>query len=153
MFVCNHALAGAAIGLVLPANPAAALALGVASHLALDAVPHWGLEIPKDHPDRKAAFFKVAKKDGCLCCALIGGILLATPGPRRISTAAGIFGALLPDLEHPIVHFTGKTIFPAWFRRFHAAIQRESPERLGRELRVGAVGALTLAGLILFLRR
>jgi hypothetical protein len=48
MFVTNHVLSGVLIGKVLADRPAAALAVGVASHLALDAVPHWGcdFEVP-----------------------------------------------------------------------------------------------------------
>lgn len=42
MLVTNHVLAGAAIG-ALTRRPGVALGLGVASHLAMDAMPHWGL--------------------------------------------------------------------------------------------------------------
>ena len=41
MLVTNHVLSGSVIGAVVR-RPAAAFALGVASHFALDATPHWG---------------------------------------------------------------------------------------------------------------
>ena len=41
MLLTNHVLSGALIG-ALVRRPAPAFALGVASHFALDTVPHWG---------------------------------------------------------------------------------------------------------------
>ena len=41
MLVTNHVLSGAVIGAAVR-RPVPAFALGVASHFALDAVPHWG---------------------------------------------------------------------------------------------------------------
>ena len=58
MFVTNHALAGAAVGLVLR-RPAAAFATGIASHVAMDMVHQWG-EPGIDWDD----FLKVARVDG-----------------------------------------------------------------------------------------
>jgi hypothetical protein len=41
MLVTNHVLSGALIGAVVR-RPLPAFTLGVASHFALDTVPHWG---------------------------------------------------------------------------------------------------------------
>ena len=41
MLVTNHVLSGAAIGAAVR-RPVPAFLLGVASHFALDAAPHWG---------------------------------------------------------------------------------------------------------------
>ena len=41
MLLTNHVLSGALIG-ALTRRPLPAFAAGVASHFALDAVPHWG---------------------------------------------------------------------------------------------------------------
>ena len=43
MLVTNHVAAGAAIGVLLHRRPALAFAAGVASHVAMDCLPHWGL--------------------------------------------------------------------------------------------------------------
>jgi len=42
VFVTNHVLSGVAIGQVLARRPVTAFAVGVASRLDLDAMPHWG---------------------------------------------------------------------------------------------------------------
>ncbi|HZM57790.1 MAG TPA: hypothetical protein VFC03_22510, partial [Acidimicrobiales bacterium] len=72
MFVTNHVLSGVLVGQVLADRPAAAaaaafaaaFAVGVASHLALNAVPHWGCDLAGvDGPER---FLRVAKRDGLL---------------------------------------------------------------------------------------
>jgi hypothetical protein len=42
MLVTNHVLSGAVIGAASRRRPAAAFAVGVLSHFALDAAPHWG---------------------------------------------------------------------------------------------------------------
>jgi len=49
MILSTHAVVGAAIASFLPAHPVAAVALGFASHYALDAIPHW------DYPIRSAS--------------------------------------------------------------------------------------------------
>jgi len=50
VLVTNHVLAGAAIG-ALVKRPLPALAIGVASHLAMDVIPHWGLAHDDRHGD------------------------------------------------------------------------------------------------------
>lgn len=47
MTITNHVLAGSIIGLVLADKPVLALVLAVASHFAMDALPHFG------YPGRK----------------------------------------------------------------------------------------------------
>ena len=44
MFVTNHVLSGVLIGRPLKKRPGTALLAGVASHLVLDAIPHWGCQ-------------------------------------------------------------------------------------------------------------
>ena len=135
MLVTNHVLAGALIGNVAP-GPVSAFAVGVASHFAMDAVPHWG-----DGPLRNVLHIAVA--DG-----LVGGSILllvarATPRDRRAKVVAGMLGAAFPDSDKPWDLFVGGSPFPAGFDRFHADIQTESPRRLPQEFLVGS--ALGLA--------
>jgi hypothetical protein len=150
MFITNHVVSGAAIGLVLEECPLAAFCAGVASHFALDAVPHWGLAAG---PDREDHFLRVARRDGVVGLVLAGGILLATPRRRRLSVATGIAGAVLPDMDKPIMHFFGRMVFPGWFHRFHAGIQVEDRSHLGNEVAAGAGIGMVVGALVWLARR
>lgn len=142
MFVTNHVLAGATIGLALGRHPLGAFAAGVVSHFAMDACPHWG--IVRDGPDAEARFLHIARCDGCLgLAAMAAGAALAGRGVRP-ATVAAMVGAALPDLDKPSEYFFGVYPFPAWFRRLHAAVQNESSDRLRSEVMVG-VGLAGLA--------
>ncbi|MEO5709008.1 MAG: hypothetical protein ABIQ59_04215 [Nocardioidaceae bacterium] len=133
MLITNHVLAGAVVGHVVP-GPVSAFAVGVASHFAMDAVPHWG-----DGPLRNV--LHIAVVDG-----LVGGSLLllvarATSRERRTTAVAGMLGAAFPDSDKPWDLFIGGSPFPAGFDRFHAGIQTESPRRLPQEFLVaGTLG-------------
>ena len=78
MLVTNHVAAGAAIGALLHRRPALAFAAGVASHVAMDCLPHWGLPREPESHDR---FLEVAKKDGLAGLAAIA--VLSGPAPFR----------------------------------------------------------------------
>jgi hypothetical protein len=145
MLVTNHVLSGALIG-SLSRRPAAAFAAGVASHFALDAVPHWGEWASHGH------FLRVAVRDGLTGLAVIGLFTAVTPPSHRLAVVAGMAGAALPDIDKPCRLWFGRSPFPAAVDRFHSAIQREAPGRFPRELAAGACFAsLTLA--ILGIRR
>jgi len=45
MTLCTHAVVGAALASFVPSHPAAAFAIGFASHFVLDAIPHWDYSI------------------------------------------------------------------------------------------------------------
>jgi hypothetical protein len=144
MFITNHALAGAAIGLVVP-GPGPAFVAGVASHLAMDMVLHWGGDIEWDD------FVRVARVDGTVGLG-VAGLALATavPALARPAVAAGIAGACLIDMDKPSRHFFGRSPFPAAFDRFHGRIQRERPIGLVVE---AATAAALAAGLVALGRR
>lgn len=137
MFVTNHVLAGAAIGLALGRRPAAAFATGFVSHLAMDALPHWG--IPLCDPDRHAKFLRAAVVDGCVGLATMAAGTAVAGRDVRLATVAGMAGAALPDLNKPAGEFFGVDPFPRWFTKVHNDIQNESPNRLVAEIGV-AVG-------------
>lgn len=121
MFVTNHALAGAALGLALR-HPLAAAAAGVASHLAMDTVHHWG------EPDIDwDAFVRVAKVDGAVALAITAAVAALTPARTRSSALAGLAGACAVDLDKAGRHFVGRSPFPPRFDRLHTRIQNESP--------------------------
>jgi hypothetical protein len=143
MLVTNHVLAGAAIGAVLHRRPAVAFAAGVASHLAMDCLPHWGLPRVPQSDDR---FLAVAKRDGV--AGLAGIALLAGPALGiRTGVLAGIAGATLLDVDKPARHFFDHNPVPAPIQDFHERIQREAPHRMRYEVLIAA-GLLGLSGLL-----
>src|SRR5690606_27262755 len=122
MFITNHALAGALIGLVVP-HPGAAFVAGLASHVAMDRVLHWG-----DERVGWDEFVRVARVDGTVGLGVSGlALAAAAPALARPSVAAGIAGACLIDMDKAGEHFFGRSPFPAAVDRFHARIQNERP--------------------------
>jgi hypothetical protein len=145
MLVTNHVLSGAVIGAVsrrvLPA-----FALGVLSHFALDAVPHWGKW------DGPPTFMQVAVPDGLAGLTVMGVMTAIAPREARAAVLAGMMGAALPDLDKPSKVFFGFSPFPRAVDRFHMRIQDEAPHRFPREVVTGAVMAATAVGLLRGLR-
>ena len=91
MFITNHVLSGAVTGAVVR-RPVPAFLAGVASHFALDALPHWG-KAGEEH------FLRAAVADGLTGLAAMA-VLTAAAGPgRRAAVLAGMAGAALPDLD------------------------------------------------------
>ena len=140
MLITNHVVAGAVIGAVAP-GPASAFALGIASHVVMDALPHWG------HPDYDV-FIKVAVVDGLIGLATLATLARAASPERRTAVVAGMLGACFPDADKPSTLFFGRSPFPAWVDDVHKRIQNEAHERMPYEAVGGLVGALVMrAGL------
>lgn len=135
MLITNHVLSGALLGCVT-GRPLAAAVAGAASHLALDAVPHFGLP-----PEQ---LMRVAVPDGLVGLTVIALLAAAVPADLRPAAAAGVLGACLPDMDKPGRQFFGRSPFPARFDAFHARIQPESPRWFPVEV---ATAALLLIGL------
>ena len=111
MVLSSHAVIGAAIAQVVPANPALGFGLAIISHFILDMIPHWdyplsSLEKPTDgnklnqrfklSPALVADFMKTGAD------LLIGSILALVifyPVNKAAAWAllAGVTGAVLPD--------------------------------------------------------
>jgi hypothetical protein len=145
VFVTNHVLSGVLIGQVLEENPVAAFAAGIVSHLALDAMPHWGCA----QSTESQQFLTVARRDGVLGLLAMTGAVLVVNRRRRRATIAAMVGAVLLDLDKPLDHFFGRNPFPAAVQRFHVRIQNESPEGLPNELAYGmAFAAADVAAVV-----
>jgi hypothetical protein len=141
VLLTNHVLSGALIG-ALTRRPAPAFALGVASHFALDAVPHWG------DWDSQRSFLRVAVPDGLIGLAAMGTFAALSPAERRPAVVAGMAGAALPDLDKPVKLCFGRSPFPAVVDRFHGRIQREAAGRAHLEvLAAAALAAVAVAAL------
>ena len=141
MLITNHVLSGALIG-ALVRRPGPAFAIGVASHFALDAVPHWG-----DWPSRKR-FMEVAVRDGLTGLAAIGLLAAVSRPEQRLPVLAGMAGAALPDIDKPAIEWFGRSPWPKPVARFHSAIQDEKYDRRRQEITtmcvLAAVGVLAV---------
>lgn len=147
MLVTNHVLAGAAIG-AMARRPLPALALGVASHVAMDVIPHWGFAHGLTQPEKDPYFLRIARRDGLAGLAAMGAAFGLARG-RRLPVLAGMVGAALLDTDKPARHFFGKSPFPQAVDRFHADIQRgrEHPHKMRQEFVVAASLAVVVAAL------
>ena len=138
VFVTNHALSGVLIGRALERRPIAAFIVGLGSHLALDAIPHWGCDLRVEGaPDR---FLRIAKRDGVLGLVTIATATLAVDRRSRAATVAAMAGAVLLDLDKPSMYFLGVNPFPKLVRRVHKRAQNESPDGMPNEFAFGLLG-------------
>jgi len=143
VLLTNHVLSGALIG-TLASRPLPVFAVGVASHFALDALPHWG------QWGSRRRFLRVAAADGLVSLAAAGALAAASPADRRLAVVAGMAGAALPDLDKPAIMWLGRSPFPGAVNRFHVGIQHEAPGRARYEFL--AAGALAAAALLVLRR-
>ncbi len=145
MFITNHVLSGALIGLAAPRRPAQVALVAVGSHFVLDSVPHWG--------NRDPAFFrKVAIVDGLVGLATMRAVMGAVPRGTRVAVLAGMLGAAFPDADKPALMFFGRSPFPAPVDKFHVAIQRESSNGIRTEIRA-AIAMVVAVRVLSWLRR
>ena len=140
MLITNHVLAGALVGRVAP-GPVRAFMAGIASHVGMDAAPHWGDE-------DMSVFYKVAVVDGLVGLATMAWVARRTVPKRRATVVAGMLGACFPDSDKPAVLFFGRSPFPAAVDRWHGAIQDEAPHRMSREVVTAVLGALAVRLLV-----
>ena len=141
MLVTNHVLSGAVIG-AATRRIVPAFLLGIASHFALDAAPHWGgWEGPPP-------FLEVAVPDGLAGLAVMAAMTALAPHGRRAAVLAGMAGAALPDLDKPSKVFFGRSPFPRAVDRLHKVIQNEAPHRFKYELAVAVACGAAAVGLL-----
>lgn len=133
MLITAHVAAGAAIGAAIN-KPIPAFLAGVASHFAMDALPHWGGK-GDTHSEE---FLKVAKIDGVTGLAEIV-VLAAAAGDRRLPVLAGIFGACLPDIDKPCDIYLHFDPFPEPVNTFHKGIQNEYTRGIVKDVAVGVI--------------
>jgi hypothetical protein len=140
MFVTNHVLSGVMIGQAMKGRPVAAFLAGVASHLVLDAVPHWGCDFGAG--EGMDQFMRIARRDGILGLGAIAVATVAVDRESRSATVAAMAGAAFLDIDKPIEHFFGVRPFPELVMRLHKAVQNESTDGMGREVGYGVLFAL-----------
>ncbi len=130
MLVTNHVLSGALLGHVARSIPVS-FAVGVLSHLVLDATPHWGDARPIEE------MMHVAVPDGLVGATTMALVVATTHPERRMRVLAGMAGAALLDLDKPGRVFFGASPFPRFVDAIHGGIQNESPRRMPQEIIVG----------------
>ncbi len=141
MLVTNHVLSGAVIG-AATRRPLPAFVLGVASHFALDAVPHWG----KWGGVQK--MLRVAVPDGLTGLTMMAAMAAIAPPDRRIAVLAGMTGAALPDIDKPAEVFFGFSPWPDVVDQLHGAVQNEAPRRAHYEILAGLLFATAAVALL-----
>jgi hypothetical protein len=145
VFITNHVLSGALIGLAAPRRPAKVALAAAGSHFVLDSIPHWGTY-------DKAKFRRVAIADGLCGLATMGAVMRVAPKGTRVAVLAGMLGAAFPDSDKPAQMFFHRSPFPPRVDQFHSAIQRESARGVRTELRAAAAMTAAVA-LMCALRR
>ena len=141
MLVTNHVLSGAVIG-ATTRRIVPAFLLGIASHFALDAMPHWG------GWEGAPPLLEVAVPDGLAGLAMMGAMTVLAPPGRRAAVLAGMAGASLPDLDKPSKVFFGRSPFPRAVDRLHKVIQNEAPHRFKYEVAAAVAFCGAAAGLL-----
>jgi hypothetical protein len=105
MILSTHAIVGGAVASLMPAHPAVAFVVGMASHYAIDAVPHgdYPLRSISIGKNRAAITFNPLLLRDLFMIASDGAIgiaitlwLYAGPGVT-LAVLSGAIGAMLPD--------------------------------------------------------
>jgi hypothetical protein len=106
VILSTHAIIGASIASIMPEHPALALASGIASHFAIDAIPHWDypLRAISVKPNSDSALklnWSLFQDIGFIVLDAGVGLaiafwLYATPAAAS-SVLLGALGAMLPD--------------------------------------------------------
>lgn len=113
----NHALAGGVIALTVQ-DPLLVAPLALASHFALDALPHFG-QSDKIKPYNKS-FKQMLVFDAIVCFTVLGLLLWRAP-ELWPAILVGTFFATLPDF---IWLLRGEAKWLSWFFKFHSKIQQ-----------------------------
>jgi hypothetical protein len=125
MRAINHALSGAAIGLVV-GEPAVAVPLAFVSHYICDIIPHYGADLPDKEELNSRSFRVLLLADVCLCVLLV--LVLALQRPQHwLLAAICAFVAASPDLFSINLFWNarhGKPIQPNRYQRYAHGIQR-----------------------------
>ena len=101
MILSTHAIVGAAIASLMPGQPALAFIAGVASHFAIDAIPHSDYRLRSKIGRSRPAISVMVRDLGLLAIDAAAGLavalfLYASPGATP-AILLGAVGGMLPD--------------------------------------------------------
>jgi hypothetical protein len=118
MFLTNHVLTGALIGLKID-NPLVVAPTAFGSHLVLDSLPHFGWDKMEGFRSRQG--FAIAAADCTVALFTYVSLILRFP-EHALGITVGMFFAALPDLAY-VPMFFFNVIIGKTFLKFHAVIQ------------------------------
>jgi hypothetical protein len=106
MILSTHAVVGGAIASLIPGHPVLAFVIGVASHFAIDAIPHvdyplYSITVKRSAPSAltlnwlRVQDISLISLDACVGLAIVIW-LYASPGATA-AVLAGALGGMLPD--------------------------------------------------------
>jgi hypothetical protein len=117
MILTNHALTGVLLGLAMP-SPWLTAPVALASHFALDAVPHFG---HREHHLNSRRWLITGIVDGAFTLAVFIAALVVWPR-QWLQIAVGFGFAILPDLFYVPEAFVKRSLTGGW-GRFHSFVQ------------------------------
>lgn len=131
MLAVGHTAIGIAVGLAVR-EPAAAFALGMLSHHAADAVPHFdpGSFLlhepwrPRGAGEYQRRDWLIVGVDAVLTLMLLFGLVQVIPAERWLAVLAAVFGAIFPDLVHNVPFWGPHLRKIGWIRWWQDAIHR-----------------------------
>lgn len=132
MIELPHAALGAVIAYKI-GNPALALPLALASHFALDFIPHWNPHLNREmekygHITKKTKWVIVTDVVLSLAVGFYIASLVLPDTKRAIIIILGSFMGVLPDLvEAPYFFTNSKNEFLAALVKFQSALQFNVP--------------------------
>lgn len=147
MFLTVHGSVGALIG-AATGEPLSAFVLGVASHLAFDAIPHGDSRLFGNLPRRAfiGAMFRTALIDGVILIFVLALLALTHRLPVVYAVAFGAAGAVIPDIISGFSILFPRIIF---LERIRAAHERVHCAFFRRDFSFSAGLTLQVAILIL----
>lgn len=131
MYLTVHSSAALVIAKFIP-NPLAALAVGLVSHFALDAIPHGDEHLMREHlPTWRNLRRPVgaAMIDGIVMLFLILIYVATTPLISYTTLGLAIAGAILPDLLHAI-YIVRRPSWLKWSYTFHLKIHNFADHKI-----------------------
>ncbi len=158
MTLTTHAIAGAALALIVPTNPALAFVLGFASHFPLDAIPHYDYPIYSDSihpkkPDEPIRFDPLFARDAAdfSLDAAIGiavAVAIFSAGVPLPALLAGAVGGIIPD---PLQVMAKKFPYAPLrsLQQFHQWMHTRYRLRESGQVVLGVVSQLALIALII----
>ena len=164
MILVSHALIGASVARIVSSNPVASFFLGLATHYAADAVPHWQYErralMTKKNSGGAIFFFEKGILRDVLLIGFdfVFGILLSLyffswqSGDSILSIALGAFGGMFPDAIQFLYALRPKGLLKI-HQRFHDFVhtKNELPENhtLGTIIQISiVVGCVVISRII-----
>ncbi len=124
MIAVNHALTGAAIGLLV-GQPVLSIPIAVASHYVCDVLPHFGLNIPDKIAIRSNIFRNYLVVDAAACMSLVLLLFMVRPEHWLLASICA-FMATAPDflsINRYLTIRAGKKWKPGTYTKFAGNIQ------------------------------